>query len=112
MLKKLMVICLSMALIASMGCSSEPQTEDDGALETDKTATGTSASKGTVAADAENVVHKDPVDGTVINDISKAKYSYVFDGRRFYFNSRSNMDKFKKDPRKYLLELPKKGALR
>ena len=108
-LKKLLVICLALTLLASTGCADQPQNE---ANETVKKTTTTIPSKEIVRKDTEGMVHKDPVDGSIIENIEKAKYTYIFEGIRFYFNSKETLEAFKKDPRKYLLELPKLDATR
>ena len=87
-MKKLLVICLALALFASMGCGNKPQTDKE----------STTNQAGT----AIRISLTDPVDGSKIEDFEKSKFSYVHDRVEYRFNSKENYEAFKKDPAKYL----------
>ncbi len=87
-MKKLIVICIAIALFASVGCGNKPETEKE----------STTAETGTV----KMVYLTDPVDGTKIGDVEDVEYSYVYKNIEYRFNSKKNYEAFKKDPEKYI----------
>ncbi|MCK4549905.1 MAG: YHS domain-containing protein [Candidatus Krumholzibacteria bacterium] len=87
-MKKLLVICLALALFASMGCGNKPETDEN-----DTT---------TQAGAVSSVSLTDPVDGTRIENFETAKHSFVYNGVEYRFNSKENYEAFKKDPAKYV----------
>jgi YHS domain-containing protein len=89
-MKKLLVICIVFMLFTVTGCGNKPQ--DDSS----KTATETGV--------ANRVSLTDPVDGSKIENFEEAKYSYVYNGMEYRFNSKDNYEAFKKDPSKYVTE--------
>jgi YHS domain-containing protein len=89
-MKRFLTICLVIALFAAVGCGNKPQTDDS----KDKAAAGAAA----------NVSLTDPVDGNRIEDFENAKYSYVYNGTEYRFNSKENYEAFKKEPAKYVTD--------
>jgi YHS domain-containing protein len=87
-MKKLIVICLALALFASMGCGNRPETESN--------------STTTQSSTAAKVSLTDPVDGSKIENFETAKYSFVYESVEYRFNNKENYEAFKKDPAKYL----------
>ena len=87
-MKKLLVICLALALFAFMGCGNKP--DSDKGLTT------------TEAGAAKMIYLTDPVDGSKIGTIDEVKYAYVYERIEYRFNSKKNYEAFKKDPEKYL----------
>lgn len=87
-MKKLIVICLALALFASMGCGNRPQEDKESA----STQTGT----------AKLIYLTDLVDGSKIESVDEVKYSYIYNNVEYRFNSKKNCETFKKDPEKYI----------
>ena len=87
-MKKLLVICLALALFASMGCGNKPDSDKESTV----TETGT----------AKIIYLTDPVDGSKIGNVDEVKYSYIYKAVEYRFNSKKNYEAFKKDPEKYL----------
>ena len=87
-MKKLIVICLALALFASMGCGNRPEPEAN--------------STTTQSSTASRVSLTDPVDGSKIENFENADYSFVYEGIEYRFNKKENYEAFKKDPVKYL----------
>ncbi len=85
-MKKLIVICLALALFASMGCGNRPQEDKESA----------SAQTGTTRL----IYLIDLVDGSRVENVDK--YSYIYKNVDYRFNSKKNCETFKKDPEKYL----------
>ena len=85
-MKKLLVICLALALFASMGCGDKSQNDEK--------------STTTQAGAARSVSLTDPVDGSKIENFEEAKYSWVHNRVEYRFNSekrrvdRSNYRRF------------------
>ena len=90
-MKKLIVICLALAVLASSGCGNKPDSER-----------GSSDSS---AETARLDWLSDPVDGTKIASTEDAEYSYVYKNVKYYFNSKKNYEAFKKEPEKYVSKL-------
>lgn len=87
-MKKLLVICLAVALFASMGCGNKPEPKEDSVT--------------TQSGAASRVSLTDPVDGSKVENFEEAKYSFVYNRVEYRFNSKDNYEAFKKDPAKYL----------
>ena len=87
-MKKLLLICLALALFASMGCGNKPETDESA------TTTQTGA--------AVSVSLTDPVDGTRIENFETAKHAFVYNGVEYRFNNKDNYEAFKKDPAEYI----------
>ena len=87
-MKKLLVICLALALFASMGCGNKPETDEN----------ATTMQAGV----ANRVSLTDPVDGTKIENFETTKYSFVYEGVEYRFNDKDNYEAFKKNPAKYI----------
>jgi len=87
-MKNLIVICLALALFAAAGCGNKPEKQE------------TPATTETGAATRVSLV--DPVDKSRIENFEEAKYSIVYEGVEYKFNSRDNYEAFKKDPAKYM----------
>ena len=87
-MKKLIVICLALALFASMGCGNKPQDDKE--------------STSTEAGAAKMISLSDPVDGSKIGSVDDVEYSYVYKNIEYRFNSKKNYEAFKKDPEKYI----------
>jgi YHS domain-containing protein len=87
-MKRLLVICLAIALFASAGCGNKPEPKEN--------------STTTQSAEASKVSLTDPVDGSKIENFETAKYSFVYNRVEYRFNSKENYEAFKKDPAKYL----------
>jgi YHS domain-containing protein len=87
-MKKLLVICLALALFASMGCGNKPDNDKESAT--------------TEAGSVKLINLTDPVDGSKIGDVNDVKYSVVYDRTEYRFNSKENYEAFKKDPEKYI----------
>ncbi len=87
-MKKLLVICLALALFASFGCGNKPQSDEN----------STTTQEGTV----NQVFLSDPVDGSRIENFEESKYAYVYNRVEYRFNSKENYEAFKKNPDKYL----------
>jgi YHS domain-containing protein len=86
--KKLLVICLAIALFASIGCGNKPEEK--------KSATTTQSGA------VDRIALVDPVDKTKIENFEDAKYSHVYNSVEYRFNSKENYEAFKKDPAKYV----------
>lgn len=101
-LKNLLVICLALVLLASMGCGNKTENDEN------STTTQVDAAKKVPPTDRGYPPDPvDPVDGSKIENLADAKYSYAYKGWNFYFNSKENYEAFKKDPEKYMLRIPK-----
>jgi YHS domain-containing protein len=91
-MKKVLVICLicmlSFALVAAAGCSKK----EEKAESVKKEETAKSGMKASLV---------DPVDKKPV-DIVKTPYYYVYQDVEYYFNSKNNMEEFKKNPEKYI----------
>jgi YHS domain-containing protein len=120
-MKRLMMISLALALIASMGCSGEPQRDEEAPkgkdISADKiSSTNRPRSTGSVPPSGDAALpesypyipYTDPVDGTEIENIAEAKDSCLYRGQKLYFNSKKNRELFEKDPEKYPGRLQKR----
>jgi YHS domain-containing protein len=87
-MKNLIVICLALALFAVVGCGNKPEKQETPAT--------------TQAGAATRVSLADPVDGSKIDNFEDAKYSTVYEGVEYRFNSKEHYEAFKKDPSKYV----------
>ncbi len=87
-MKKVLVICLALALFAAAGCGNKPEKQ-----QSDMT---------TQAGAAKKFSLTDPVDGSIIDNFETAKYSYTYDGVEYRFNNEKNYKAFKENPEKYL----------
>ena len=113
-MKKMLVICLAMALIASMGCSGESQNDEDSTTTQDSSTDKVSSRESvpvperTVRPDnLPEMPYIDPVDGSLIKNTEAAMDSCFYKGVKLYFNSKENRVEFQKDPEKYPGRIPK-----
>lgn len=113
-MKKILVICLALALIASMGCSGKPKDDEDSTTTQDGSADEVSTTRSVPAPernvrpdDLPEMPYIDPVDGSLIKNADAAMDSCFYKGVKLYFNSRENRVEFQKDPEKYPGRLPK-----
>ena len=86
-MKKLILVLAALAIVASAGCGNRPE---------EKTETKP------LADEASQASFIDPVDGQIVENIEEAKYSYVYNDTKYFFNSKKNYEAFKEDPAKYV----------
>jgi YHS domain-containing protein len=110
----MLVICLALALIASMGCSGKPQNDEDSTTTQDNSADKISSKESVPeperTARPDNLPEMpfiDPVDGSLIKNAEAAMDSCFYKGVKLYFNSKENRVEFQKDPEKFPGRLPK-----
>ncbi len=86
-MKRILIIVFALIMVVVTGCGKK-ESEPDKKLQT----SGKRVSRGYLI---------DPVENKPV-DISASKYSYIYKDCEYNFNTKDNMDKFIKNPEKYI----------
>jgi YHS domain-containing protein len=100
MSSKVLILCVTLIVALSIGCSKDASKEEAKKEETQQTGM-TKPEKGSPVKVARMSSLIDPVSGNAV-DVNNVPYNYTYNDIRFHFESKENMEAFKKDPEKYL----------
>lgn len=89
-MKKVLIIIMIMAVASLLSCSGDKEKSEDKFVKEEK-------------SQGIEKIHPivDPVSGEKL-DPDKANYHYDYKGVRYVFNTKDNLEKFKKNPEKYI----------
>ena len=88
-MKRILLLFMVVAIVFSFSCSKKGSEETTGSQQVSST------------EEAKSIYMFDPVSGNMIKP-EEAKYHYVYRDVKYYFETKKNYEKFRKDPERYL----------
>jgi YHS domain-containing protein len=98
--RKILIVCVALIVALTLGCSKD-KSKEEAKKEKVQQARTSKIEKGKAVKVPKLSYIIDPVSGNPV-DVNKVPYNFVYKDVRYHFESKENMETFKKDPEKYL----------